>query len=75
MVKLQFQVTSIASSVQVEGVRVILQPVPTMTGGTENLSLWKGAPSGSIELQVNTPEGAGYFQIGKRYSVAIEPEI
>lgn len=73
MVKLQFQVVSVASSMQFEGVRVILQPVPTLTGEAENLSLFKGAPSGSIELLVTTVEGVQFFEINKRYLVSIEP--
>lgn len=73
VVKLQFQVVSVASSIQFEGVRVILQPVPTLTGGAENLSLFKGAPSGSIELLVTTTLGVQFFEIGKRYSVSIDP--
>jgi len=73
MVTVKFQVTSVASSIGFEGVKVQLSPISTMLAG-ENLSLFKGSPVGSIELFVTTSEGVGFFEIGKNYLITFSPE-
>ena len=46
-----------------------LSPVYSIDPGSENKAFWDATPSGSIEMQINNPDGFATFELGKEYYV------
>ncbi len=55
----------------VANVSVILKPVYSQEEGHENHAFWDATPSGSLELMINNPAAAAYFETGVEYYVEI----
>lgn len=68
-----WQVTSLMQARGIEGIRVQLSPVPQAQAAGNTVSLTLKDPKGLLELYTTTPEGAQFFDLGKRYVVTIAP--
>ncbi len=55
----------------IANVSVQLRPVYSQEEGHENHAFWDASPSGSLEMVINNPAAAEYFETGVEYYVEI----